>query len=519
VGLKAASCETGDVLAEEQATADRKEEVLSALGKTATKLREKLGESLASVTKYNQPLAEATTSSLEALQQYSEGGRAAREEGDAAAIPYAKRAIELDPNFAIAYAGLGGDYSNLNQASLARKNFQNAYELRDRVTQRERFLIEASYFGYVTGEINKAIQTYTEWARTYSADYGPHAELGDSYNFLGQYEKAAEETNASLRLEPDDAIAYGNLADDYLALDRIKDAKATLDEAGKRNLDSEFLHLNRYHLAFLENDLPAMQEQSLWARGKPSAEDGQLSDDSDTEAYYGRLRKARELTRQAVESAKRNAGTDTAALWQVNEALREAEFGNTALSRKAVADTMALSSKPDVELLAALALARSGDTVQSSALADKVAAEFDRDTMIQAYWLPTIRAAIAIDHGDAQKAIELLSTASEYELGEPVQWPSHGTLYPVYVRGDAYLRAGDGVRALTEFEKMIDHRGIVANLPLGALAHLQLGRAYKLAGNAGKAREAYAASLVVWLQADSDIPILKQAKAEYAKLK
>ena len=519
VGLKAASCETGDVLAEEQATADRKEEVLSALGKTATKLREKLGESLASVTKYNQPLAEATTSSLEALQQYSEGGRAAREEGDAAAIPYAKRAIELDPNFAIAYAGLGGDYSNLNQASLARENFQKAYELRDRVTQRERFLIEASYFSSVTGEINKAIQTYTEWARTYSADYGPHAQLGDSYNFLGQYEKAAEETNASLRLEPDDAIAYGNLADDYLALDRIKDAKATLDEAGKRNLDSEFLHLNRYHLAFLENDLPAMQEQSLWARGKPSAEDGQLSDDSDTEAYYGRLRKARELTRQAVESAKRNAGTDTAALWQVNEALREAEFGNTALARKAVADTMALSSKPDVELLAALALARSGDTVQSSALADKVAAEFDRDTMIQAYWLPTIRAAIAIDRGDAQKAIELLSTASDYELGEPVQWPSHGTLYPVYVRGDAYLRAGDGVRAVTEFQKMIDHRGIVANLPLGALAHLQLGRAYKLAGNAGKAREAYAAFLVVWLQADSDIPILKQAKAEYAKLK
>ncbi len=315
-------------------------------------------------------------------------------------------------------------------------------------------------------------------------------------------------------------IAYGNLADDYLALDRIKDAKATLDEASRRNLDTlEFLHLDRYHLAFLENDLPAMQEQSLWARGKPAAEDGQLSDESDTEAYYGRLRKARELTRQAVESAKRNGSADTAALWQVNEALREAEFGNTALARKAVADTMALSSKPDIELLAALALARSGDTVQSSALADKVAAEFDRDTMIQAYWLPTIRAAIAIDRGDAQKAIELLSMASEYELGEPVQWPSHGTLYPVYVRGEAYLRAGDGVRAATEFQKMIDHRGIVANLPLGALAHLQLGRAYKLAGDAGKAREAYAAFLVVWLQADSDIPILKQAKAEYAKLK
>jgi serine/threonine protein kinase len=517
LGLRAASCETGDVLAEEQATADGKEQVLSALGKAAAKLREKLGESLASVTKYNQPLAEATTSSLEALQQYSEAGRVQREQGDAAAIPYGKRAIELDPNFAVAYASVGGDYSNLNQPSLARENFRKAYELRDRATQRERFLIEASYYNYVTGEVDKAIQTYNEWARTYSADYVPHDNLGDNYNFLGQYEKAAEETNASLRIEPDDAIAYGNLANDYLALDRGKDAKAALDAAGTRNLDSPDLHLYRYHLAFLEGDSSAMQEQSSWARGK-AEEDEQLSDDSDTEAYHGRLRKARELTRQALESAKRNASADTAALWQVNEALREAEFGNTALARKAAADAMSLSLKPDIELLVALALARSGDTVQSSALADKVAAEFERDTMIQSYWLPTIRAAIAIDRGDAQKAVELLSMASEYELGEPVQWPSHGTLYPVYVRGEAYLRAGDGEQAATEFQKMIDHRGIVANFPLGALAHLQLGRAHKLAGDVGKAREAYAAFLAAWLHADPDVPILKQAKAEYAKL-
>ena len=517
LGLRAASCETGDLLAEEQATADRKEEVLSALGKAAAKLREKLGESLASVTKYNQPLEEATTSSLEALQQYSEQRRAQREQGDAAAIPYAKRAIELDPNFALAYASLGANYGNLSQLSLARENLQKAYELRDRVTQQERFLIEALYYNGVTGEIDKAIQTYTEWARTYSADYVPHDNLGVSYSILGQYEKAAEETNASLRLEPDDAIAYGNLADDYLALDRIKDAKGALDEAAKRNLDSPDLHLHRYHSAFLEGDPSAMQEQSLWATGKPE-EDGQLSDESDTEAYYGRLRKARELTRKAVESAKRNGSTDTAALWQVNEALREAEFGNTALARKAVAAAMSLSSRPDIELLGALALARSGDTVQSSALADKVAAEFDRDTMIQAYWLPTIRAAIAINRGDGKKAVELLSVASPYELGEPLQSPSHGTLYPVYVRGEAYLRAGDGVQAATEFQKMIDHRGIVSNFPLGALAHLQLGRAYKLAGDVGKAREAYAAFLVAWLNADPDIPVLKRAKAEYAKL-
>ena len=518
LGLRAASCETGDVLAEEQATADGKEQVLGALGKSAAKLREKLGESLASVTKYNQPLEEATTLSLEALKQYSEGRRVQREQGDAAAIPYAKRAIELDPDFAIAYAALGGSYSNLNEPNLARENLQKAYELRDRVTQQERFPIEAFYFSYVTGEIDKAIQTYSEWAATYSADYVPHGNLGVSYNMLGQYENAAAETKACLRLEPDDAIAYGNLAHEYFALDRIQDAKAALDDASKLNLDSQYLHLYRYHLAFLENDPAAMQAQSSWATGKPGAEDGQLSDESDTEAYYGRLRKARELTRQAVESAKRNGSPDTAALWQINEALREAEFGNTALARKAVADAMSLNSRPDIELLAALALARSGDTVQSSALADKVAAQFDRDTMIQAYWLPTIRAVIAINRGDGQKAVELLSVASDYELGEPIQSPSHGTMYPVYVRGEAYLRAGDGVQAAAEFQKLIDHRGIVANFPLGALARLQLGRAYKLSGHADKAREAYAAFLLVWLDADPDIPILKQAKAEYAKL-
>ena len=519
LGLRAASCLTGDVLAEEQATADRKEDVLTALGKAVAKLREKLGESLASVTKYNQPLSVATTSSLEALQQYSEAGRAQREQGDAAAIPYGKRAIELDPDFAVAYASLAGDYSNLNQPSLARENFRKAYELRNRATQRERFLIEAAYYNYVTGEIDKAIQTYDEWARTYPADYVPHGSLGDNYNFLGQYEKAAEETSATLRIEPDDAIAYGNLVNDYLSLDRIKDAKAALDEASRRNLDTPDLHLYRYHLAFLENDPAAMQEQSSWATGKPGAEDAQLSDESDTEAYYGRLQKARELTRQAVELAKRNGGADTAALWQVNEALREAEFGKTTFARKAAADALSLSSKSDIELLVALALARSGDTVQSSALADRVAAEFDRDTLVQAYWLPAIRATIAIKRGDPQKAIELLSMASEYELGEPVQWPSHGTLYPVYVRGEAYLRAGDAGQAAIEFQKIIDHPGVVANFPLGVLARLQLGRAYKLGGDVEKAREAYAAFLVVWLHADSDIPILKQAKAEYAKLK
>ena len=519
LGLRAASCDTGDVLAEEQATADHKERVLGVLGDSAAKLREKLGESLASVRKYNKPLEQATTSSLEALKQFTEQRRIQREQGDAASIPYAKRATELDPDFALAYVALGISYLNLNQPDLAGKNLQKAYELRDRVSQQERFPIEAFYFSYVTGEVDKAIQTYIDWAHTYPADYTPHGSLAVSYSILGEYDKAAAETTTSLRLEPDDAIAYGNLADDYLRLGRLNDAKAALDEAGKRKLDSQYLHLYKYHLAFLKGDAAAMQEESAWANGKPGAEDWQLSDDADTESYYGHLRKARALTQQAVESAKRNGAKDTAALWKANGALWEAEFGNSALARRAAADAMALSSRSDVELLAALVLARSGENTRAASLADKLATELDRDTLVQAYWLPTIRGAIAINRGDNKKAIDLLNVAHDYELAEPVQSPSHGTMYPVYIRGEAFLRAGDGELAAAEFRKFIEHRGVVTNFPLGALAHLQLGRAYRLSRDVEKAREAYTAFLVVWLDADPDIPILKQAKAEVAKLK
>jgi tetratricopeptide (TPR) repeat protein len=519
LGVKAASCATGDVLAEEQATANRKEQVLDALGRSATKLRGKLGESLASVQKYNKPLEEATTSSLEALRQYNEGRQMQREQGDVASIPFFKRALDLDPEFADAYAALGITYSNLNQSDLAQHNLQKAYELRDRVTQQERFPIEAFYYSYITGEIDKAIQTYTEWSRTYPGDYVAHDDLGVSYNILGQYDKAIAETNESLRLEPDDSIGYGNLADDYLSLNRLDDASKALDEAGKHGLDSQYIHLYRYHLAFLEADPTTMQQEVLWAMNKPGAEDWQLSDESDTQAYYGRLRKSRELTRQAVDSATRNGMSHTAAYWQINEALREAEFGNAALARKATADALALNSQPDIQLLAALALARSGDNTRASTLADTIATDFAHDTMIQAYWLPTIRAAIEINQGHGHKAVDLLRAASDYELGEPVQSPTHGTLYPVYVRGEAYLKMGDGPQAALEFKKILDHRGTVANCPLGVLAHLQSGRAYRLSGEGAKSRESYSAFLVAWLDADPEIPILKQAKSEFAKLK
>lgn len=522
VGLRAASCETGDMLAEEQSAAAGKEQVLRTLGNEAATLREELGESLASVKRYDKPLIEATTSSLEALKQYSEVPRLERAQGDLATIPYLERAIELDPDFALAYASRGAVYSNLNRPDLARSSFEKAYELRDRVTQQERFEIECFYQTYATGDIEKASEIYNEWARAYPRAYVPHGNLGWIYNTVGQYEKSAAETKESLNLEPDDSGSYGNLADDYLALNRLEDAKQVLAEAGKRNLDSPDIHLYRYHVAFLEGDAVAMKQESSWAMGKPGAEDWQLSDESDTEAYYGRLQKAREFTSQAVDSAKRNNTASTAAMWLVNDALREAEFGKIASARKAVADALTLSSTPDIELLAALALARSGDPARASALADKLAMDSAHNTMIQTYWLPTIRAAIELDRGDGQKAVQLLRAASELELGEPSQLPSHGSMYPVYVRGLAYLQIGDGQQAVGEFQKILDHRLLVSNSTPGALAHLQLGRAYKLAGDANgsgvRARAAYKDFLTLWKDSDPDIPILKQAKAEYAKL-
>jgi serine/threonine protein kinase/tetratricopeptide (TPR) repeat protein len=522
VGLRAASCETGDMLAEEQSTAAGKEQVLRTLGNEAATLREELGETLASVESYDKPLIEATTSSLEALQQYSEVPRLERTQGDAATIPYLERAIELDPDFALAYASRGAVYSNLNRPDLARSSFEKAYELRDRVTQQERFEIECFYQTYATGDIEKAAEIYNEWARAYPRAYVPRGNLGWIYNTVGQYEKSAAETKESLDLEPDDSGSYGNLADDYLALNRLEDAKRVLAEASKRNLESPDLHLYRYHVAFLEGDAVGMQQESSWAMGKPGAEDWQLSDESDTEAYYGRLQKAREFTSQAVESAKRNNTASTAAMWLVNDALREAEVGKIASARKAVADALTLSSTPDIELLAALALARSGDRARASALADKLALDLAHSTMVQTYWLPTIRAAIELDRGDGQKAIQLLRAASKRELGEPSQLPSHGSMYPVYVRGLAHLQIGDGQQAVGEFQKILDHRLMVSNSTLGALAHLQLGRAYKQTGVANaahvRALAAYKDFLALWNDADPDIPILKQAKAEYARL-
>jgi serine/threonine protein kinase/tetratricopeptide (TPR) repeat protein len=517
IGLKATNCKTGDSLGSAQAEADSREKVLTALGQATTTLRGKLGESLASIQKFDKPLEEATTSSLEALQAYSEGIRMQHEKGDAASVPYYKHAVELDPNFARAYAALATRYLNLGQASLAITNSRKAHELRDRVSEREKYYISARYYEDVTGEVEKAIEQYELWIQNYPRDASPYVNIGAEYTSEAQYEKAAAQTREALRIDPNDVLTYTNMGQYYLNLNRLDEAKATFEQAAANHLDDPYLHLNMYYLAFLQGDGAAMQQQVSWAMGKPGTEDLLLSAQSDTEAYHGRLAKARGLSQHAVESAKSNDAKETAAIWEVNQALREAEFGNATQARQFANAAVALSPGRDVQLLAALALARAGDSVSAQKFADKLSSDFPLSTVLQRYWLPTVQADLELVHGSAARAIEVLRAANAYELGDPPQFQP-GTLYPVYVRGQAYLRAANGPAGAEEFQRIIDHRGIVLNFPLGALAHVGLARAYALSGDTAKAKAAYQDFFALWKDADPDIPILKEAEAEYAKL-
>jgi tetratricopeptide (TPR) repeat protein len=519
--LKAMSCKTGDVLGAAQAEAESREKILQTLGEAAATLRGKLGESLASVEKFDKPLDEATTPSLEALQAYTEGDRLAREKGDTDALPLLKRAVELDPNFARAYASLGIRYNNLGQATLAIENVRRAYELRDRVSEREKYYISCTYFTLVTGELEKAIQQYELWIRDYPRDYVAETNLGVNYFTMGQFERAASVTREALRLERANILGYNNLGVTYFSMSRLDEAKSTFDEALARKLDGPYLRQSIYYLDFLRKDAPGMQQQFAWAIGKPGAEDILLSAESDTQADHGRLQKARQLSAQAEESCKRNDSKETAAFWQGNEALREVEFGNFAEGLKQAREALELAPGRDVKVEAALALARGGDVATAEKLVDALNQEFPLDTLMQNYWLPTVRAAIALQRHDSAKAIAILRASAPYELADPPPF-SVGTMYPAYLLGQAYLSSGNGSGngelAAAEFQKILDHPGVIVNFPLSALSHLGLGRARALSGDAAGARTAYQDFFALWKDADSDIPILKQAKAEYAKL-
>ena len=516
IGLEAVACGTGDALAKEQAEASSKEDVVKALGNAASSLRTKLGESLASVQKFNVPI-EATTSSLEALKTFSMGVAILRQKGDAEAIPFIKRAIELDHNFALAYAILGLSYANLNQPSLSAENLKKAYEMRERVSEKERLRISADYYAFVTGELEKEAQTYQLWIQSYPRDDIPHANLGANFVALGQHEKAMAETQEAQRLEPNNVVTHSNLGQIFLALNRPDDAKAMFEEALARKLDSGALRLWIYALAFFHGDAAEMAQQLAWGAGKPGAEDPLLATQSDTEGYYGRLTKARDYSRRAVDSAVRADSKETAALWQVIAALREAEFGNVAAAKQDVGAALALAPGRDVKVLSALALARVGDLVRAKVMVAQLEKSDPLNTVLKLYWLPTLKAAIELHGGNSAQALLFLEAAAPYELGEPPPVQA-GTLYPAFLRAEAYLAAHNSSAAASEFQKFLDHRGIVLNSSLGALAHVGLARAYSMQGDTTKAKTAYQDFLTLWKDADPDIPILKEAKAEYAKL-
>jgi serine/threonine protein kinase/Flp pilus assembly protein TadD len=514
--MKAMNCQTGDTIASADAEVEKRNQVVKALGQAGNQLRKKLGESRPSVEKFNTPLEEATTSSLEALQAFSQSNRMQFEKGDAAALPYLKHAIELDPNFARAYAALGMSYNNMGEASLAIQNFKKAYELRKGVSQKERLMIEAMYYSEVTGEREKAIQSYTELIQGYPGDASARTNVGNIYAVLGEYEKAVDELREALRLAPDTGPAYVSLMSGYLGLNRLEDAGAVFEQARARKLDDTNLRFNRYILAFLQGDTDAMGEQVAWAAGKPGAEDQLFSAQSDTEAFYGRFAKAREFSQRAIASSKHADSPEAAAASKANEAIREAEIGNPSEARKEAGEALALSSGRDVEVMAALTLARAGEAAQAGKLATKLNQEFPLDTMMQNYSLPTIQAAIDLAKNNPRGAIQILQVTTPYELGSS---PSFGSLYPVYVRGLAYLKSAQGQLAAAEFHKMLDHKGIVGNFVLGALAHLQLGRAQAMMGDKAAARKSFQDFFALWKNADPEIPILKQAKVDYAELK
>jgi serine/threonine protein kinase/tetratricopeptide (TPR) repeat protein len=526
LGLKAVNCRSGDTLAEEQVTAASKEKVLDTLGEEASKLRGELGESLATVQKLDVPLSEATTSSLEALQAYSLSQKVQNEKGYAAALPYDHRAIQLDPNFALGYVAVGTDYNSLSEVGRASEYFTKAFQLREHASEREKLAIAATYYRNVTGELDKAAQTCQEYIESYPRRTTAYINLGLVYGAQGQYEKAAEVTRQAVRLAPDENV-YDNLANYTFALQRFDQARQTIHEAQARKLDNFIVHNALYALAFLGADSAAMAEQQQWFAGK-SEENFGIALASDTEAYGGHLGKARELTKRAVDSAIRADSKETGAIWQAIAAQRGAAYGNATEARLQAVQALKLApASKGVESEAALAFAMAGD-MSAESLAQDLGKRYPLDTQMQSLWLPAIQAQLALNKKNPTAALNTLQGASAIELGQIAFVANISCLYHVYVRGEAYLAAGQDSAAAAEFQKILDHSGIVWNCWTGALAHLGVARAYALQAKTAqgvgadaarvRALAAYKDFLTLWKDADPDIPILKEAKAEYAEL-
>ncbi|MGA2879488.1 MAG: protein kinase [Bryobacteraceae bacterium] len=519
LGLNAVNCRTGDLLAEEQETAKGKEQVLTALGEAATKLREKLGESLASVQKYDAPPENVTTPSLEALQAYGLGYQTFDVTNDiGAAIPLFQRAISLDPNFATAYLGSALSYFALSEPSRAAENMRKAYALRERTSEREKLAISSLYDYLVTGNLESARTSGELWAQTYPRDDQSPADLWLIYVSLGEMENSLRAVQEAVKLNPGSANNYVNLVYAYQWVDRLDEAKATAQEAKSHNVYSPWTPLVLYVIDFLQHDAAGAEREAAAEMGRPSLENQMLFLESETAAYGGEFAKARALTQRAADSAQRADQKETAAEYEAHAAIREALAGDTAMAKQPAQAALTIANGKNVEAFSAIALGLAGDSARAGQLAAELAKRFPEDTIVQYDYLPMIRAAIALRSSEPSKAVEALAPAAPYELGHTNSAFTFA-LYPVYLRGEAYLAAKQGAAAEAEFQKILDHPGVVGNEPIGALAHLGLGRAYALAGESAKAKTAYQDFLAFWKNADPDIPILKQAKAEYAKLK
>ncbi|MGB2900278.1 MAG: winged helix-turn-helix domain-containing protein [Candidatus Acidiferrum sp.] len=515
VGLQVLGCADGDMLAASQVEAANKENVLKAVNGVASLVRRKVGESLSSLEKYDFP-ADATTKSLEGLKAFSMGLRVLRESGEGNAIPFFRHAIQLDPEFALAHVTLGRAYEDVGEDNEAVDHFTKAFDLRNRLGEPERYYITTLYNETVIGDMEQAKMTGELWTRAYPRDSVAREKLGTIYGELGLSEEANMQFQEALRLDPESTINVFNSVMIAAALNRLDEAERVLHAAQARGLDGPVIHESIYPLAFLRGDRAEMERQITWAVSQGDAI--LFSQHSDTEAYYGRLHKAQELSRRAVESAMRNEAKETAALCEIAAVLRDVEIGNVSSAAQGVRAALSFAPSRNVKLLAALALARSGDTAAAKTLIKELESKNPLNTLMKFYWLPTLKASLEVHTGNPQTAVSLLQGAAPYELGETSNVSNVSNMYPTYVRGQAYLLAHNGSAAAAEFKKLLDHRGIVQNNILGALSRLQLARAEVMMGNTDSGRKQYSDFLSLWKDADPDIPILKQAKAEYVKL-
>jgi tetratricopeptide (TPR) repeat protein len=514
--LKAVNCTTGDSLGSTQAQATDKNHVLDALGKVASEIRGQLGESLASVQKYDAPPENVTTPSLEALKAYSLGYQSMFVGSDfAAAIPLFRQAIRLDQNFAMAYARMGTCYVNLNETVRGAENVTKAYALRDRVSERERLYVDSHYEALVTGDLEAARKVYELWAQIYPRNAPPSGYI---YSELGDYEKALASYKEELRVGPQTGNDYANLASGYLQLNRLDEVKTTALDAHAHHNDSPEIHLDLYWVDFLQHDSAGMEREAKELMGKPGDEDQMLNFESDTALYGGQLAKSRTLARRAIDSAGKADEPEAAALYQAEIAVREALVGNLDVAKSQAQAALALSRGRDVVALSAIAQALSGDSASAALSVDELDRRFPRSTIVQFNYLPTINAATLLWRRDANKAEQVLAGAAPYELGGVFE-NLNFRLYPVYLRGQAYLAEKQGPAAAAEFQKILDHPGLVRSEPIGALARLQLGRAYAISAETDKARNAFNDFFTLWKEADPDVPILEEAKAEFAKLR